>query len=180
MTRDDLLSMAAEEGFAAFAVVNTDEIPFDHSFRPYCEENLCGKYGANYSCPPDCGSCQDMEDRIKTKNTALVLQTVWEISDYSDAAAIKHAKAFHNNASLSLADKLRKAGVPGFVVGASGCTLCDPCAIVDGKPCRFPDKMYSCMSAYCIFVKKLCDRCGLDYDCGPGLLGFFGLYVCDL
>jgi len=36
---------------------------------------------------------------------------------------------------------------------------------------------YSCMSAYCIFVKKLCDRCGLEYDCGNGLLGFFGMIV---
>ena len=180
MTKEELLTLAAAEGFAAAAVVDTAEIPFDFSFRPYCEENLCGKYGANYSCPPDCGSCGEMRQRVMEKHTALVLQTIWEISDYSDAAAIKHAKSFHNNASLSLAEKLRSAGVPGFVVGASGCALCDTCAIVDGGPCRFPDKMYSCMSAYCIYVKKLCDTCGLEYDCGPGLLGFFGMYVCDL
>jgi hypothetical protein len=33
------------------------------------------------------------------------------------------------------------------------------------------------MSAYCIFVKKLCDSCGLEYDCGNGLLGFFGMIL---
>lgn len=180
MTREALMDLALQEGFAAAAVTDTAQIPFDFSFRPYCEENLCGKYGANYSCPPDCGSCEDMKRRVTDRTTALVLQTVWEISDYSDAAAIKQAKSVHNNASLTLAKKLRAMGVPGFVVGASGCALCDRCAILDGKPCTFPDLQYSCMSAYCIFVRRLCEQTGLEYDCGPGLLGFFGMYVCNL
>ena len=38
---------------------------------------------------------------------------------------------------------------------------------------------YSCMSAYCIFVQKLAEHCGIDYDCGSGLLAFFGMYVFD-
>ncbi len=179
MTNEQLIEAALAEGFAAAAVVDTDTIPFDPMFRPYCEENLCGQYGANYSCPPDCGSCENMRLRVVARKRALVLQTIWEISDFSDAPAIKHAKASHNGASLRLAGKLREAGLPGFVVGASGCALCSPCLVRAGEPCRFPDLRYSCMSAYCIFVKKLCDSCGLEYDCGPGLLGFFGMYVCD-
>lgn len=179
MTEQELVRTALEEGFAAAAVVSTQDIPFDFSFRPYCEENLCGQYGANHSCPPECGSCGEMRQRILDKKRAVVLQTIWEISDYSDAPAIKEAKCFHNRASLGLMDKLRGQGVPGFLVGASGCALCSPCAAKLGEPCRFPERKYSCMSAYCIFVRKLCDGCGLEYDCGPGLLGFFGMYVCD-
>ena len=56
MTWEEMTSMAAEEGFAAAVVTDTKDIPFDPSFRPLCAENLCGKYGANYSCPPDCGT----------------------------------------------------------------------------------------------------------------------------
>ena len=40
------------------------------------------------------------------------------------------------------------------MIGASGCSLCTPCALAEGLPCRFPDLRYSCMSAYCIFVKE--------------------------
>lgn len=68
---------------------------------------------------------------------------------------------------------------PGFPVGASGCALCETCAIVEKKPCRYPDLYYSCMSAYCIFVRRLAEQCGMEYDCGPGLLAFFGMYVFD-
>ena len=130
MTWEEMTSMAAEEGFAAAVVTDTKDIPFDPSFRPLCAENLCGKYGVNYSCPPDCGTPDEMD-------------------------------------------------VPGFPVGASGCALCETCAIVEHEPCRYPDLYYSCMSAYCIFVRRLAEQCGMEYDCGPGLLAFFGMYVFD-
>ena len=177
MTDQYLIDLAVKEGFAAAAVVDTAAIPFDFSFRPYCEENLCGQYGVNHSCPPLCGSCEDMQQKILGKSRALVLQTVWEIPDYSDAPAIKEAKTIHNRASLALLDALRKAGYDCFMVGASGCALCSPCTAKEGKPCRFPELQHSCRSAYCIFVKKLCDSCGLEYDCGTGLLGFFGMIL---
>ena len=179
MTWEEMTSMAAEEGFAAAVVTDTKDIPFDPSFRPLCAENLCGKYGANYSCPPDCGTPDEMRARIQAHRHALVLQTIWEIADYSDSKAIKAAKKEHNAATLRLLGRLRRADVPGFPVGASGCALCETCAIVDKTPCRYPDLYYSCMSAYCIFVRRLAEQCGMEYDCGPGLLAFFGMYVFD-
>ena len=179
MTEQQIMDLAAAEGFAAAALISTDTIPFDFSFRPYCEENLCGQYGVNYACPPDCGTCEQMRDRIVSRKKAVVLQTIWEISDFGDVAAIREAKTSHNTATRNLMQRMREAGYPGFMVGASGCSLCKPCAITEGLPCRFPDLQYSCMSAYCIFVRKLCDACAMDYDCGPGLLAFFGMYVFD-
>lgn len=179
MTEQEMIALAAKEGFAAAAVVDTADIVFDPMFRPYCEENLCGQYAANYSCPPDCGSPEEMKQRILAHKHGLVLQTIWEISDYTDMPAIKHAKGSHNQASIRLMKQLRKEGHPGFMVGASGCALCSPCAIRKGEPCTYPDLAFSCMSAYCIFVKKLADKCGMEYDCGDGLLAFFGMYVFD-
>lgn len=179
MTQEEMIRLAEGEGFAAAAVVDTQQIVFDPMFRPYCEENLCGQYGVNYCCPPDCGSPEEMKNRILAHKKALVLQTIWEISDYTDAPAIKKAKMGHNTAQISLVKKLRGQGIDGVIVGASGCALCSPCAKKEGKPCRFPDYCYCCMSAYCIFVKKLADSCAMEYDCGEGLLAFFGMYAFD-
>lgn len=179
MTNEAIIELAVQEGFAAAAIVDTGDIVFDPMFRPYCEENLCGQYGVNYSCPPDCGSPDAMKAKILRHKKALVLQTIWEISDYSDASAIKQAKGAHNAAELRLVGRLREQNVGGVIVGASGCALCSPCARKLGEPCRFPELQYSCMSAYCIFVKKLADACGMEYDCGDGLLAFFGMYAFD-
>jgi predicted metal-binding protein len=179
MLEKDMIQYAIEEGFSAAEIVNTEDIVFDFSFRPYCEENLCGQYGANYSCPPDCGSPEAMKQRVLAHKKALVLQTIWEISDYSNMDLIKPAKAAHNAAEIRLVKLLRADGRDGFIVGASGCALCSPCKQVLGQPCAFPEYQYSCMSAYCVFVKKLADKCGMEYDCGDGLLAFFGMYVFD-
>lgn len=179
MTQQQMIDMAVEEGFAGAAVISTEKIVFDPSFRPYCEENLCGKYGKNYACPPDCGTPEEMKARILAHRHALVLETIWDISDYSDTTAIGQAKGSHNRASLRLMKRLRAAGCPGFMTGSGGCSLCAPCAITRGEPCTFPDLQFSCMSAYCIFVKKLADDCGLEYSPGDGLLSFFGMYVFD-
>ena len=116
MTWEEMTSIAAEEGFAAAVVTDTKDIPFDPSFRPLCAENLCGKYGVNYSCPPDCGTPDEMRARIQAHRHALVLQTIWEIADYSDSKAIKAAKKEHNAATLRLLGRLRRADVPGFPI----------------------------------------------------------------
>ena len=179
MTAEQMIRYAYDEGFSAAAVVNTDEITFDPAFRPLCEENLCGQYGANYSCPPDCGTPEEMKQRVVAHKKALVLQSIWQVDSYSDSAGIKKGKSGHNAAAIRLLNRFRSEGCDGFLVGASGCALCSPCARKNGEPCRFPELKYSCMSAYCIFVKKLADRCGMEYTCGDGLIAFFGMFVFD-
>ena len=176
---EEMVRMAEEAGFAGAALVDTKDIPFEPGFLVCCEENLCGKYGVNYACPPDCGTPQQMAARITAHRHALVLQTIWEIDDPMDNAKVKPAKAAHNRMERALIDRLQEKWPGGFMVGAIGCSLCETCAITEGKPCRFPALKFSCMSAYCIFVRELAERCGLEYDCGSGLVALFGLYVFD-
>lgn len=179
MNTEQMIQLAAEEGFAAAQVMDTRDIVFDDVFQSYCAENICGQYGINYSCPPACGTPAQMRQKILAHKKALVLQTIWEIDDLSNNPAIRQAKGGHNAASIRLIKQLRAAGHAGFMVGASGCALCSPCAMGQGEACRFPELKYSCMSAHCIFVKKVADTCGMEYDCGQGLLAFFGMYVFD-
>lgn len=168
-----LLETALRIGFANAAFVNTENIVFVPEFRALCEENVCGKYGVNYTCPPACGTVKDMRRQVLHWRRALVMQTMWDIEDPLDSAQTAPAKATHNRLTRRLIDAAEE---PGMMIGASGCSLCDPCAIVEGRPCRFPHKRYSCMSACCIFVKELARHCGMEYDCGPGVTAFFSMY----
>lgn len=146
--------IALDEGFLHARVIPAAQVPFEEGFRVYCEENLCGQYGVNYSCPPTCGSFQQMKDRVQSKTHALVVQSVWNIPDYTDKEDVRQAKYMHNTAMLRLVEQMRGAGRSCIMAGASGCSLCTPCAMGKGEPCRFPDKRYSCLSAYCVFVKE--------------------------
>ena len=176
MTEQELLQCALDLGFADAALIDTARIVFEPAFRPLCEENLCGQYGVNYSCPDACGTVEEMKERVLRYRQALVMQTMWDIEDPLDSAQIKPAKAQHNQMTRRLIDQ---AGEPGLMIGVSGCSLCNPCAIEKGEPCRFPKLRYSCMSAYCIFVKEMTERCHMDYDCAPGLTTFFSMYCFD-
>ena len=177
MTGGEIKELAVAEGFHQAEIIDTDKIVFDAAFRPYCEENLCGQYGANYSCPPDCGTPEQMKQKVLAYKKALVVSTEWEIEDFTQTDKLKEAKALHNAAMLHLIKKLKADGHDGFMIGASGCSLCKPCKLASGEPCAFPDMMYSCMSAYCIFVKKLAEDCNMNYDYKNKILPFFGMYV---
>lgn len=174
MTEQELLQCALDLGFADAALIDTARIVFEPAFRPLCEENLCGQYGVNYSCPDACGTVEEMRSRVLRYRRGLVLQTMWNIDDPLDGSQTRPAKARHNRMTRQLIDQ---AG-GGLMVGASGCSLCSPCLMGKGEPCRFPDRRWSCMSAYCIFVQEMAQTCGMDYDAG-GLVSFFSLYCFD-
>jgi len=177
MTEAEMIQIALDEGFSAAAIVDVGEIVFNPEFRKYCAENLCGQYNANYTCPPDCGSVEEMQARILARRRALVVQTKWEIASYSDSEAIADAKQMHNQAMLRCVERFRSGDRPGVMAGASCCRLCKRCGRITGEACPHPQLRFSCMSAYCIHVKKLTDACGMDYCLEPGWLALFGMYA---
>ena len=172
-----MIQTALREGFSEVALMDVKDIVIDPIFRPFCAENICGHYGSNYTCPPDCGTVEEMKARLTAYERALVFQTKWPITDYSDAQAIGEAKGFHNSAMLKMIAELKREGHDGLMCGASCCTLCEKCALQEKKPCRFPEQKWSCLSAYCIFVRKLAESCGMEYSCADGSLALFGLYA---
>ena len=171
---EQMLELARRMGFQNAVLVNTEDVPFEPSFRKYCEDNLCGNYNASWSCPPACGTPEEMKATVLAYPRALLLHTVWEL-DYRDGSAVKQAKNTHNRRMMDLMAELQNTR--GFMIGSSVCGLCETCTVAEGKPCRLPEQMASCMSAYCIYVKKLTDACGLEYDSGEGMINFFGMYV---
>jgi len=108
---------------------------------------------------------------------ALVFQTKWDIDDWYDNAQIKRAKKAHNEAMLRVIERMKQRGCHGLMAGANCCSLCERCARLDEAPCPFPGLRFSCLSAYCVYVKKLADACGMEYACKDGRLAFFGLYA---
>ena len=73
---EELLKKAKEAGFDNCRILPAGELSFDHSLRKYCEVNYCGNYGNNYSCPPECGTPEEMEEKTRKFSRVLVLQTI--------------------------------------------------------------------------------------------------------
>ena len=174
MTDLELVQLAREAGFLA-AMIPAKDVPVDGSFRKFCEDNLCGKYNANYSCPPGCGTVEEVSRRLFARDRALVLQSIHNIGSYENKEAVLKSRNDLNTSVLRLTERLRDLGLDCFCLGYGGCPLCEPCRQVKGEPCAFPEKRISCMSAYCIDVGRLAGKCGLEFDWVPEKLFLFGM-----
>lgn len=174
MTDNELLELAQTEGFFA-SMTTPEQVPVDARFRVFCEENRCGQYNANYSCPPDCGTVEELHQKILAETKVLVVQTICDIAGYDDKSGIRKAKENHNAMVLRLKGKMEQQGYAGFCSGYNGCPLCNPCKRKENLPCAHPDLRISCMSAYCIDVAELAKRCNLEFAWSPDKLYLFGM-----
>ncbi len=168
-----MTAAALSLGFTSACMLETKELVFNPDFRKDCEENYCGNYGKNYTCPPSCGSVDSMRARLLRCPHALMLVSVWDL-DWRNGERLRAVRKQHNEWAARLMADFPQPGGWQYA-GASGCLLCDPCGEALGLPCRFPEQRYSCLSAYCVDVRALAERCGVEYFRKDGRLSFFSL-----
>ena len=157
MQEEKILEAAENLGFTNYKIIDTQAIEYDGSFRRFCEMNYCGNYEKNYSCPPACGTFEELKEKADKFKKALVLQTITMVHDINDDSETRLIKKHHNQLTRALISELE---------------------IREGKECVFPNKKASCLSAFCIQVNKLAEYCGFPYYC-DGKVAFFSLLFFD-
>lgn len=176
-TDEDLIKISTKAGAYKAFVITTDNIPFDEELRSYCEANICGNYGKNYACPPKVGDSKELIVKAKSYKKALVFQTVSRIKDSFDFDGMKKAASKHSNIADSINKDITKQFKNYLQLTAGECTVCETCAMVDGKLCRFPDKAISSLEAYCMNVSTLAERCNMKYINGQNTVTYFGAFL---
>jgi len=171
--KEKIASMAQKAGYTRTAVMPVKELIFDHGFRKYCEANYCGQYGNNHACPPDCGTPSEMEEKARRYEQALVLQTIYSYEELSELAVKKEE---HNERTRKLAEQFKAEGYQGMLANAGPCTYCKECARKKGEPCRFPEELSSCISAFCINAEKMAAFCDMEYWCKDNRAAFFSVW----
>lgn len=84
MQEEKILEAAENLGFTNYKIIDTQAIEYDGSFRRFCEMNYCGNYEKNYSCPPACGTFEELKEKADKFKKALVLQTITMVHDIND------------------------------------------------------------------------------------------------
>lgn len=161
------------------SVVPVKEVQFLAEFRDACRANSCGKYGRCWMCPPDVGEIDEMIDRAKQYQWAVVFQTVGQLEDSFDIEGMQDAAVAHNQLTQQVAAAWQPRLQNTLVLGAGGCQLCETCAKIDGEPCRFPDKAISSLEAYGISVQQLASLAGMKYINGTNTVTYFSCLLCD-
>ena len=147
----DFTEEAKKLGFSDAAVIHTEDLVFVPEYRQFCEENRCGCYDINPSCPPKCGTIEEMHDTAMKYKKSLVLHTM-----QTGEMDYKKAKLEHNRLTEQLVEMMKSEGKTDLLVMCAG-----------------PYKHNSCMSAYCVDAQKMADAAGMVCWTDDGLIRYF-------
>jgi len=146
---NELIKIALDTGATNAGMAKVSDIKFDRAFRDACAQNICGKYGTCWMCPPDVGDIDEMICRAKKYERIMVFQSIGQLEDSFDFEGMADAAVKHNAITMAVAEK-----VGGFmqikkplILGAGACHICDRCTRLDALPCAFPDKAIPSLEA---------------------------------
>jgi predicted metal-binding protein len=146
-----------------------DFIEFDPSLlipeegiRKYCYENICGNYGKHYMCPPLIGTVEEIKNKLKLYNKAILLRYSEEVDVKNNRKKVKRTKIDFHKKILELENFLSQKGIESWGLVGGNCSFCVECKAITNRPCKHPQKARPSLESLGIDVQKLLDNFGLD------------------
>ena len=179
--KENIIAGIKDIGISAAAVFPAADITFDPVFRDMCKQNLCGRYGKNYMCPPAVGEFDDLKNEILSYKTVILIQTICPIEDSYDFEGMQEGGKAHGENIHKTLNYLKDKNLESIgslkILGAGGCSLCPKCGIVDNVPCRFPGEAISSVEGYCMNVAKMTESHGLKYINGENTVSYVAVFL---
>jgi len=171
----DVIQLCLRLGAARAEEIRVADMVLQPELRVYCEQNRCGRYARNLTCPPFIGDVHDLIGKLTTFSRAVIWQNIEPLEDSFDFEGMMAAQQKHNAMTLEIAHCLyaQMGRENVLVLAAGGCSKCEKCAAETGEPCRFPDDALSSLEAYGINVSKIGEVSGMKYINGPNTVTYF-------
>ena len=160
-----------EIGFEHAAFFDPAQLEFRQEVRDMCSADKCTQYNKNWACPPACGSIELSVEKAKKYSKAIMIQTTAVMEDSFDFETMMQAAKDHKERFGKVVELFRTEDPDCLPMGAGGCNICKKCTYPD-EPCRFPDKAFTSMEAYGLYVAGECKKAGLEYNYGPNTLTY--------
>ena len=150
------------------------ELEFSSRIRWICEHE-CPMYGKSWACPPGVGSVDTCHQVCMAYDHCLLISSIVEVRDIADMDETLATRPDHEALTEQVRELMKQQGVDPFSLSTEACTVCDRCAILDGQPCRFPEKMHPCVESHGINVVDVLERRGLDFQFGANVVTWISL-----
>jgi len=160
-----LSKLAHQAGFTTVGELDTAGLRFSPEVRAMCAADRCGKYNKSWSCPPACGTPEEIAQKAARYSRGLLVQTTGIMADDFDWEAIRQVEQLHKKQFDTLVRQVKYLVPHCLPMGCGVCTRCRRCTYPD-KPCRFPGKVYPSMEACGLLVSEVCQLAGVPYYYG--------------
>ena len=178
MTQTELLALAAECGFDHAGELNTAALDFNPAVREMCAADRCHHYGRSWSCPPGCGTLEEIAQKAAAYRRGILLQSTGQMEDDFDVETMMDTEQLHKERFHALVARVRQEYPNCLPMAAGACTVCKECTYPDA-PCRFPERAIPSMEAYGLVVSKVCEDGGLPYYYGPRTITYTSCVLID-
>ena len=156
--------------------MDPEELEFSDRVRWICEHE-CAQYGKSWACPPGVGTVEECRRHCLDFDRCLVVSTVTEVADIADIQETLATRQTHEEITDRVAELMRQYGAEPFVLSTESCAICPRCAILDGAPCRFPERMHPCVESQGINVIPVLERNGLEFQYGENVVTWISMLL---
>ena len=155
----------------------TDELTFSERIRWICEHE-CPMYGKSWACPPGTGTVGQCRSKCLSFQKGLCVSTIVEVADISDIDETLATRPAHEEITEQVAAVLESHGAKQtYILSTEACAVCQRCAILDGQPCRFPQRMHPCVESQGIIISDLAEKHGIPFLYGGNIVTWFSLIL---
>lgn len=157
-----------------YQFIDPASLEFSQRVRYICRTE-CPMYGKSWACPPGVGEVEACRSKCGAYENCLLVGTIVEVADIADLEATLATRSDHEALTNEIRDLMRQQGVEPYVLSTEACALCERCAILDGQPCRMPDKMHPCVESHGINLIPTLESCGLEFQYGENIVTWYSL-----
>ena len=176
MDVEKLEELLAELPLYDYFFIDPKELEFSQRIRWICEHE-CPMYGRSWACPPGVGSVCHCQEKCLSYENCLMISTIVEVDDISNIEETLATRPQHEAITDQVGDLLRQQGVEPYILSTEACAICDRCAILDGQPCRHPDRMHPCVESQGINVVPVMESCGMEFQFGCNVVTWISLLL---
>jgi predicted metal-binding protein len=151
-------------------------VPFRSEVRKLCEQNMCGKFGKTWTCPPAVGPLAELQSQLSQYPRVMVFSKVYQLTDSFDWEGMESGVKDFQSKVLQLKKKLksRDPDLNAIVLGAGACCICDNCTYEQQLPCRNPEHAIVSVEACGIDVMEMMKENGMRYNNGANTVTYIG------
>lgn len=174
MNQELLEQQLAEFPLYAYAFLDPVQLEFSERVRWICQHE-CPMYGKSWACPPGVGSVEACKRKCQAFGKCLMISTITEVCNIADIDETLKTRFEHEKITNQVRDLIREQGEEPYILSTEACAQCERCAILDGEPCRLPERMHPCVESHGINLLGVIEEQGLAFQYGENVVTWFSL-----
>ncbi len=176
LDRQKLLSQMAELPLYMYEFIDPKTLEFSQRIRYICSHD-CQMYGKSWACPPAVGEVAACQAHCLSYDSCLLIGTITEVSDIANIQESLATRGDHEALTSQVAELMKAQGIHPYILSTEACAVCDRCAILDGQPCRFPERMHPCIESQGINLIPTLESLGFPFQYGENVVTWYSLLL---